>query len=116
MDDTLHWLGLMRFRWLLLGAVAVGCSLNPQPDLPAPRGEAENPAPTTTGGSGGSVNGGSGATSSGGGSVNVGDLPDSGVGGDDSEPAEGQGGVPSSAGAGTVVEKEAGAAGAEDVH
>jgi hypothetical protein len=123
MDDTLHRLGLMRFRWLLLGAVAVGCSLNPQPDLPAPRGGEDSPGHTpsaggsnATGGAEGPTDAGSGAASSGGGSINAGgDLPcDSGAGGE-CDAAEAQGGVPANAGAGTVTAKDAGVAGAEDV-
>jgi hypothetical protein len=111
MDDTLHRSGLVRFRWLLLGAVAVGCSLNPQPDLPAPRGggDVSSPDAGETGGTAGSSSG-EGAASSGG-SINIGDdLCEGGVGGQCPDQAE-QGGVPGEAGAGTVTAKEAGAGG-----
>ena len=116
MDGALHWMGNMRFRWLLLGAVAVGCSLNPQPDLPAPRdGAAPIPdggTPPNGEGTAGSV--GSGAASSGG-SVSILDPScQGGAGGEcDESESPGNGGVPASAGAGTVNAKDAGAAGSE---
>jgi hypothetical protein len=72
MASTLLPWGAMRFRWLWLGALAVGCLLNPQPDLP--QGARES----GSGASGGNSSGGAlNLPGTGGSGIAIGD-PDAG--------------------------------------
>lgn len=97
-----------RWHWLACLALAGGCALNPQPDLPgeqtggAPSGGA--PPVLNTGGSAGTVPSGAGAQPSGEGGASQG-FPEGGADG------ELEGGAPSFGEAGQAGAAEAGALG-----
>jgi hypothetical protein len=83
---------LRHWRWLALAALAAGCALNPQPDLPDERGG--NGAPMGSAGSGVLV---AAAGSSGAGSIDLGGSGQTGV------TTGGAGGATSAAGATSVA-------------